>query len=363
MRQIYKKMYQNAQLSAILAGYQPKEIFVVADSKVDVELPYPTIRIEASESNKSLSSAEQIWRFLAEYHATRQAVLINIGGGVICDLGGFAAATYMRGIDYINIPTTLLAMVDAAVGGKTAVNLETENEEPETLLKNYVGAFRMPKATIIDTSFLQTLPPEELLSGFGEVLKTALLSSPDMFIRAQKILADFSDHYGTSTGLPRALQSPDFVSLINECIAYKQSIVTKDPEESGLRKVLNFGHTVGHAIEENQIVNRQSSNRQSPHGYCVVWGIVAELYLSVVLCGCSRATLTLVSHLMIEYFGRPQCNCKQQAELINLMRQDKKNSSSNDINFTLLRNVGDPIINQVADESLINEALDYLFSL
>ena len=328
MQQIFIKMYQNPQLSAALAGYKPKEIFVIADSKVSVELPYPTLRIEASEQNKSLASAEQIWRFLAAHHATRKAVIVNIGGGVICDLGGFASATYMRGIDYINLPTTLLAMVDAAIGGKTAVNLDG--------LKNYVGAFRMPKATIIDTDFLQTLPPEEFLSGYGEVLKTALLGG-------FKAPMDWTE-------------KTDWTEVIQSCIQYKQSIVSQDPEERGLRKVLNFGHTVGHAIEE-------SNNEAFRHGYCVVWGIVAELYLSAVLCGCPRKILTQMSHLMIEYYGRPQCNCKQQSELVQLMRKDKKNASGNEINFTLLRNAGDPIINQVADESLINEAVDYLFSL
>ena len=336
-------MYRNAQLSAVLASYLPSQIFVLADSQLSVDFPYPTMRIEATETHKTIVSAAQIWRFLASHNASRQAVLVNIGGGTICDLGGFAAATYMRGIDYVNVPTTLLAMVDAAIGGKTAVNLECDGSQ-QMLLKNYVGAFRQPKAVITDISFLQTLPAEEWLSGYGEVLKTSLLTASGAF-------AEVIETIEQSAAVEQHLRCSNVIEM---CRDYKESIVAQDPEESGLRKVLNFGHTVGHALEEKT---------GAKHGYCVVWGMVAELYLSVVLCGCPRDILTQMSHIMLTNYGRPQCNCKQQSELVALMRKDKKNASAESINFTLLRNAGDPIINQVADESLINEALDYLFSL
>ena len=360
-------MYQNARLSTLLAAYSPAQVFVLCDSNVSVELPYPMLRVEALETNKSLATAERIWQFLAENGATRQAVLVNIGGGVICDLGGFAAATYMRGVDYINVPTTLLAMVDAAIGGKTGVNLDRCTDRTQTavltehrLLKNYVGAFRLPKATVIDTSFLETLPAKEMMSGFGEVLKTALLRGENAFASALQFLNHYHDHHGTIGGYLKAPEKLSVTELINACKEYKESIVAQDPEESGLRKVLNFGHTVGHALEERLSI---IDYRLSGHGYCVMWGMVAELYLSVVLVGCPRELLTQMSHVMVEYFGRPTCNCKQQSELVALMRQDKKNATSDAINFTLLRNAGDPIINQIADESLIQEALDYLFSL
>ena len=360
------KMYNNSSLSAILEKYIASQVFVIADSKVAVDLPYPTLRIESSEANKSLASAERIWQFLAEHGATRQAVVVNIGGGMICDLGGFAAATYMRGIDYINVPTTLLAMIDAAIGGKTGVNLgrcadRTKNTE-HRLLKNYVGAFRLPKATIIDTAFLETLPPEEILSGFGEMLKTGLLHGEKTFAAALQALDQFYDQNMPTSSRLKATKKPSLTELINTCKKYKESIVAQDPEEAGLRKVLNFGHTVGHAIEEHGIQTAaQTEHRQ--HGYCVVWGMVAELYLSVVLLGCPRELLTQMSHVAVEYFGRPECNCKQQSELVALMRQDKKNATSGAINFTLLRNAGDPIINQIVEPPLIEEALDYLFSL
>ena len=339
-----------------LQGGKEREVFVLMDSKVaalwKMDLPYPTLRIEAGEENKSIATVMQVWEWLTEQGATREAVLVNIGGGVVCDLGGFAAATYLRGIDYINVPTTLLAMVDAATGGKTGVNFK--------MLKNRVGAFHMPKAVIIKPQFIETLPPEEFLSGYGEMLKTALLTGEKAYAEAIAILESAVCDRNVKIG-----------EMIEACRAYKEHIVSQDPEEKGLRKVLNFGHTVGHAIEE--IVKSQESrvksqesrakSREALHGYCVVWGMVAELYLSVVLLGCPKEPLQQLVSVMLAYYGRPQCNCKEQSELIALMRKDKKNATADAINFTLLKKAGDPIINQVAEPKVIEEALDYLFSL
>jgi 3-dehydroquinate synthase len=336
-------------LEDIVSQYEQTQIFVLADGCLALDLPYPTLRMEASEENKSLESASEIWTWLTKKNATRKAVLVNIGGGTICDLGGFAAATYLRGIDYINVPTTLLAMVDAAIGGKTGVN--------HGGLKNRVGVFRMPKAVIIEPSFLETLPTDELLSGFGEVLKTALLIGDGVFASALSAL----DKLASLGRLSRVSQ------LIDTCRAYKESVVAQDSTETGLRKVLNFGHTVGHAIEESLASHSETltlpAAKRSLHGYCVVWGMVAELYLSVVLLGCPKELLQQMTKVLLDYYGRPNCNCKQQEELINFMRQDKKNAASDAINFTLLKKAGDPIINQVAPKDLIKEALDYLFSV
>ena len=344
----------NETLKNHIRNYDGAQIFVLRDSKVSCDLPYPTLVIEVSEKNKSLATVERVWNWLAEQNATRKALLINLGGGCLCDIGGFAAATYMRGIDYINVPTTLLAMVDAAIGGKTGVNLQTLKPSNPQTLKNYIGVFRLPKAVIIEPAFLETLPPEELLSGLGEVLKTALLTGGDTLSKALQITELRQDHYGTSSGFRAAFLQPELTNLIVACKSFKESIVAEDPEEKGLRKVLNFGHTVGHAMEE---VSKQK------HGFCVAWGIVAELYLSVVVLGCPRELLTQISHFVIENFGKPQCNCKQEGELIALMHKDKKNASADRINFTLLRKAGEPVIDQVVDEGLIQEAIAYLFSL
>jgi len=334
-------------LNTIQRDFPNRQILVLADERlrmIGYGLPVtgdgiPVMEIKASEENKSLTAAEQIWTWLTANGATRQAILVNLGGGVICDLGGFAAATYLRGIDYINIPTTLLAMVDAAVGGKTGVNLHG--------LKNRIGAFRQPLNVIIEPAFLDTLHANELLSGYGEMIKTALLIGEKSFERCLEILNDMSSITET---LPRRYRD----AMIDECRAYKEKIVGQDPEEKDLRKVLNFGHTVGHALEEKT---------GALHGYCALWGLVAEMYISVVKLGCPKKILQQLTQVMIEYYGRPQCNCKEQNELIDLMRKDKKNSTEDAINFTLIRKAGDPIINQVADRSIIEEALDYLFSL
>lgn len=346
----------NEALKNHIRDYDGTQIFVLRDSKVSCDLPYPTLVIEVSEENKSLATVERVWRWLAEENATRKALLINVGGGCLCDIGGFAAATYMRGIDYINVPTTLLAMVDAAIGGKTGVNLQTLKLSNPQNLKNYIGVFRLPKAVIIEPAFLETLPPEELLSGLGEVLKTALLIGGETLSKALQITELRQDHYGTSSGFRAAFLQPELTNLIAACKSFKESIVAEDPEEKGLRKVLNFGHTVGHAMEE-------MSDVRVRHGFCVAWGIVAELYLSVVVLGCPRELLTQISHFVIENFGKPQCNCKQEGELIALMHKDKKNASADHINFTLLRKAGEPVIDQVVDEGLIQEAIAYLFSL
>ncbi len=319
---------------------------------------YPLLTIPAGEENKSIKTVERIWDFLLEHHITRQGLLVNIGGGLTTDLGGFAAATYKRGIDFLNIPTTLLAMVDASSGGKTGFNYHG--------LKNCIGAFAEPIETIICPAFLQTLPDQEFLSGFAEMLKHALLSSESDW---QQLLAFDIETYMRAVRSDEAQkQITDFAPLIEKSLVKKQRIVAEDPHEKGLRHALNFGHTVGHAIESLSL--EQHTEPQPPHGYCVLWGMIAELYLSVVHLGCPRKPLQQLTRLMSDYYGRPACNCKGAKRILELMSQDKKNSISADSrnaallpNFTLLRRIGEPVINQTLSASSITEALDYLFSL
>lgn len=325
-----------AELDAILGQYDANQVFAIRSARVAYPLLKSSYELEDGEAAKSLSNAEKIWRWLTEQGATRKALLINVGGGSICDLGGFVAATYLRGIDYINIPTTLLAMVDAAIGGKTAVNLDG--------LKNRVGAFYPPKAVLTDAAFLRSLPVEEMLSGWGEIIKCAMLESEEALDIVLRALESYMSD-------DKAVMDMQIVAAAR---GFKERIVAQDPTEQGLRRVLNFGHTAGHALEEKT---------QARHGYCVLWGIIVELYLSVVKLGCEKDVLTKLSHVMLSYYGRPQCNCKDVSELVELMRKDKKNSREEEINFTLLRNVGEPVINQTASEAEINEGIEYLFSL
>ena len=325
-----------------------EQVCVIADEAVTVDLPYPTLRLHIDESVKSLKTVQRIWDFLFAQDMTRRGLLIAIGGGVLTDLAGFAAATYKRGIDYINIPTTLLAMVDASSGGKTGFNYHG--------LKNSIGAFYPPVETIIDTRWLATLSADQFLSGFGEMLKTALIANSQK-LRA-KSLWDCLLQYDLDT-MPVDTLAP----LIEQCVAVKEHIVQADPRETGLRKALNFGHTFGHALEEIQMVHGKSSNDKWLHGYAVVYGLIAELYLSVTKLGCPKEPLQQLTQIMLHYYGKPQCKCSDRAQLIALMQHDKKNERAAEINCTLIHSVGEPVINQIITPSEAEEALDYLFSL
>lgn len=333
----------------ILSSYEPNQICIVADRSLERHPEwlaasdlhaFPVLWLEMNEANKSLETVTHIWDFLFEHHITRQGLLICIGGGVLTDIGGFAAATYKRGIDYMNVPTTLLAMIDASSGGKTGMNYRG--------LKNSIGIFAPPVQTIIEPNWLQTLPPQQFLSGFGEMLKTGLISSKPLW---EALL-----QYDLDT-----MNIPELTPLIHQCIAAKTEIVTSDPQETGLRKVLNFGHTFGHALEEHSTFNIQPSTLL--HGYAVLYGMIAELYLSVTKLGCPKEPLQQLTQIMLHYYGKPQCKCSDFDRLTALMQQDKKNERADEINCTLLQSVGSPCINQVISPADAREALDYLFSL
>ena len=347
-------LHSLTQLSSLLSDLPKGQLFVLTDSHTKVHcLPlfaesignfsYHLLTLEAGEVTKNLTSVQLVWDFLLKHHATREAVLVNLGGGMITDLGGFAAATYMRGIRFVNIPTTLLAMVDASSGGKTGFDYKG--------VKNAIGTFTPPLATLIHLDFLRTLPAEELLSGFAEMLKHALIASQEEWVNLLQLLQEELPH-------EQLVEALDSTGVLQASIAIKEKVVAQDPHETGLRKILNFGHTVGHAIESAAL-----EHNALPHGYCVLWGMVAEVYLSVVKLGCPREVLQQLTQIMLQYYGRPQCNCKQREQLIQRMYQDKKNSANRTPNFTLLRAVGEPEINQYVSEKDIDEALEYLFSL
>ena len=333
-------------------GYE--QVCVIADEAVQCDLPYPTLRLKIDESAKTIETVQRIWDFLFAQDLTRRGLVIAVGGGVLTDMAGFAAATYKRGIDYINVPTTLLAMVDASSGGKTGFNYRG--------LKNSIGAFHSPIETIIDTKWLTTLPANEFLSGFGEMVKTGLINGELINGDAPSALNGGTlwnslMQYDLDT-MPIDAISP----LIEQCVAVKERIVQADPHEEGLRKVLNFGHTFGHAMEEVTGEGLRVTGTM-PHGYAVVYGLIAELYLSVTKLGCPKEPLQQLTQLMLHYYGRPNCKCSDRAALIDLMQHDKKNERAAEINCTLIRNIGSPVINQVITPDEANEALEYLFSL
>lgn len=320
------------------ATYPDRDLLFLVDDALHLALT-PQLTLHAQESNKTLETVCAIWDFLFDHHATRKTLLVCIGGGIITDLGGFAASTYKRGMDYLNIPTTLLAMIDASTGGKTGFNYKG--------IKNSIGIIRQPIDTWIEPDFLTSLPAHQLLSGYAELIKTALLDSPNTYHQALTALEQNDSLLSTS--------------LIEHIVTIKQHIVAQDPQENGLRKVLNLGHTIAHALEEYSLA--QQPHSPLSHGYAVMYGMVAELYLSVTQLGLNREVLRSLTHTMITYYGRPQCACSDRKELIQWMYDDKKNEQSHAITFTLLRQIGEPVINQIIPEAQIQEALEYLFTL
>lgn len=339
------------ELRYLLFKYGKEQIYVLTDENAKnhcLPLLLNSIQIDdknimvlpSGEEHKNLQTTCLIWDFLQTGGATRKSLLVCLGGGVITDMGGFAASTFKRGINYVNIPTTLLSAVDAATGGKTGIDYNG--------LKNQIGLFSMPEKTIIYTPFFQTLPHEQFLSGWAEMLKHALIASPLELIN---ILAFNLDEIDYSR----------LAELVNRSNTIKEYIVEQDPEEKGLRKTLNFGHTIGHALEEYSL--NKPDKQPMLHGYAVMYGMVAELYISIEKLGFPQKTLTDITHLMIENYGKPICSCKDYDKLIELMRHDKKNTSADCISFTLLKNVGNARIDQIVKEQEIKEALDFLFNL
>lgn len=330
----------SAELRRILTDVASPDIFVLVDNNSRnyclerLNIGYVPaehiITIPEGEHNKTVESVVDIWQSLSALGARRNSVLVNIGGGLITDIGGFAASCFKRGIRCINIPSTLLAQVDASVGGKTGINFND--------LKNEIGTFTIPEEVIIDNIFLATLPERQVLSGFAEMLKHALLADEDHLAEAMQVdLSKVADE--------------DFFELIKKSVAVKAAIVQSDPREKGLRKALNFGHTVGHAIESIAI----RKNLEIYHGDAVAYGMIAELYLSVKLLGFDEKHYEAVRKFIRGKYPvyHP---VDEPEELYELMLHDKKNEHDG-VNFTLLRRPGEVIIDQYCSRNEIIEAL------
>jgi 3-dehydroquinate synthase len=290
------------------------------------------LEIESGEESKSIEVATQIWEALSEMEIRRDAVLINLGGGVIGDLGGFVAATYKRGIRFIQIPTTLLAMVDASVGGKVGIDLNR--------LKNQVGVFCEPDGVFVDNEFLRTLPKNQTLSGFAEIIKHALIIDAAYWEEVKQ------------TSLHNLHENSD---LIIKSIEIKNKIVLEDPKEKGLRKLLNFGHTIGHAVETYSM---ETAKKSLLHGEAVAIGMICEAYLSFKLNGFPKHQLDEVVGFVKQLYVPFKFEEMAGHRLIELMRNDKKNTGPQ-INFTLLNEIGSAVHDQKADASDILEALDF----
>lgn len=332
-------------LDSFVKTIAPKgNIFLLTDSNTRAKV-YPllaeesrvaaqasVIEIPSGDVNKNLTSLTHIWSQLVAGGATRRSLLINLGGGMVTDIGGFAAATFKRGIPFINVPTTLLGAVDAAVGGKTGINFEG--------LKNEIGAFREAEQVIISTIYFATLPPAEMLSGYGEMLKHGLLSSREEFL---SLLA----HDPVGGDLDALLP------LLERNVKVKRDIVTKDPTEQGLRKALNLGNTPGHAFESWAM-----AKQPVPHGYAVAWGLLVDLILSHLLEEFPSDLLQSYASRLRELYGTLPIGCNDYDTLIGYMRHDKKNESVDAINFTLLDAPGRVHLDAIVPADTIRQALD-----
>ncbi len=331
------------EVERILSGFNGK-IYVICDDNTK-EKVVPLVAAESSliasagiistspgDENKNVKSLMKIWEELQNGGADRHSVVINIGGGVITDMGGFAAATFKRGVRFINLPTTLLSAVDAAVGGKTGINFNG--------FKNEVGAFKEADAVVISTRFFETLPLEEIKSGYAEMLKHGLLEGEDSLNK----LLDYD---------LEKLDTVHLLSLLEESVNVKRRIVAEDPFEKGIRKALNLGHTVGHAFESLSLERKTPI----PHGYAVAWGCVVELVLSHIKLGFPSITLHRVAQFVRDNYGDPNIECQDYERLLEYMRHDKKNSDGK-INFTLLSAPGEIEINQCPTDDDIMAAMD-----
>ncbi len=296
---------------------------------------YTGITIASGEAHKNLKTCEIIWKALTDDFAGRNSLLINLGGGVITDIGGFAASVYKRGIPHCNVPTSLLGMVDAAVGGKTGVDFMG--------LKNMIGAFAPSEKTFIDITYLQTLPEEHMRSGFSELLKIALVCGKQLWQQLQDIgYKDILSH----------------AEIIAAAVSLKREIVSKDPLEKDIRKSLNFGHTIGHAIESYSIIHGKNPLL---HGDSVAIGMICETWLSNKVSGLSDEETKSIIDKIAGSCGKHKLNI-EKSELLRMIRNDKKNADSK-INFTLLSAVGTACIDQHFSEKLIFEALDFYYYL
>ena len=340
MEQIIFTTDSSMVLAELLRGVRHEQLFIVADKhtvgfcdklleKVDW-IPLNVAVVDCGEENKSLNSVARIWSVLSKRGARRSSILLCVGGGMVTDMGGFAASTFKRGMRCIYVPTTLLAQVDASLGGKTGINFDG--------LKNEIGTFKEPERVIIDVMFLKTLPVRERMAGFAEMLKHGLLSDVEYLDRLLTCDTDEPDR-------------EEFLDLLKRSIAVKNEIVILDPLEKGVRKALNFGHTIGHAIESCSVMRHENLL----HGESVALGMIAELYLSVREKGFPEEIFHRVRDFIRRYY--PIYPVMGYADtLCELMSHDKKNDREG-LNFTLLESVGQFSVDNYCSRELLMEAL------
>ncbi len=330
-----KSKFQNSKFFIIIDENTFKYCLPELTYNVKILKHAEIIKTEAGEENKTIQSCIKLWKSLSKLQAKRNSIIINLGGGVISDKGGFVASTFKRGIRFINIPTTLLSQIDAAIGGKSGVNLDN--------LKNQIGVFSMPEAVFINTNFLKTLPVNQLLSGFAEIIKYSLISDKHFW---EILKAKSFEKIKTNNNLN------DFII---RSIEIKNKIIKADPKEKGIRKILNFGHTFGHAFETFSLINDEKSLL---HGEAVAMGMVCESILSHKYAGLSEDELNEIISFIFSNFNYYFIKTDDFDNIFEIMTQDKKNTDRT-INFTLISSIGYPLIDQKFNKNIIIEILKY----
>ena len=292
---------------------------------------FTKILIKSGEHHKNLTTCEQVWDRMTKANMDRHSLLVNLGGGVIGDLGGFCASTYKRGIDFIQIPTTLLAQVDASVGGKLGIDFHG--------LKNHIGVFQLPKAVLIDPKFIDTLSIQQKKSGFAEIIKHCLIR----------------DEKEWSAIRQQSFEELDLSKLIAHSVAIKEAVVLEDPKEAGLRKILNFGHTLGHAIETYLL---DKGKRKILHGEAIAIGMIVEAFISHQRDLISLQELEEIESYLFENYGRVKLHTEEISKIIALTAQDKKNKGK-EIRFSLLTGIGDCGYDIPVSASEMKKAIQY----
>ncbi|MET7255609.1 3-dehydroquinate synthase [Dyadobacter fermentans] len=328
-------------LPDFLSSKQYSKIVVIADNNtkrhcypiLKAFLPkHSVVTVPSGEAHKTLATCEKIWEAMTKDELDRHALVVNVGGGVIGDMSGFCAAVYKRGIDFIQVPTTLLSQVDASVGGKLGIDFQG--------FKNHLGVFNIPKSVLIDPVFLNTLPEREIRSGFAEIIKHCLIADGAKWeeIRAK----DF--------------EAQNWPDLIAHSVKIKQQVVDQDPTEKGLRKILNFGHTLGHAVE-TCFLNKGPRERLF-HGEAIAVGMIMEAYLSFERKMIDQQTLTDIEEFLFATYGKVKIKPEDIEEIITLTRQDKKNKGK-EIRFSLLKGAGQCAFDIVVTATEMRRSIAY----
>lgn len=338
-QEVYEK------LNSYLKETQPSKLFLLVDTRtqkhcasyflqqLETNTPIEIIEIEAGEEYKTIETCNGVWQTLSDLDADRKSLMLNLGGGVVTDLGGFVASTFKRGVSYINIPTTLLAMVDASVGGKTGVDLGN--------IKNQIGVISNAEMVLIDVGYLATLPQNQMKSGLAEMLKHGLIQDQAYW----KKMSDLSQ-----------LSLTDLEQLIYESVLIKNKVVTEDLNEDGIRKTLNYGHTLGHAIESYFLTN--SEKRTLLHGEAIAIGMILAAYISNRITDLSHEEVTEIKTVLLQTFEKVSFTEADIEQIIELLKYDKKNSHGN-INFVLLEKIGQCKIDCIVPNDLIYQAFAF----